>query len=256
MCFGRKTVGIISDAAKYADFTAINVIGRSTQNGTPSPIFPIPVIGTMPTSVTVNGTAYTLQTLSEMYSLPNGIADSYDVVSGLETRNIGKVVFDGSNDEFWTYNGRWSTGGFAGVYIKIPDKIFGMLNMYCDKFTVERYKLGEDGSLANECCFGEVGTNVVYLGIDKNRLTTTDLTGFRMFLQSNPVTVYYQLADPITIQHTSQTIPQNYLNNTISADGAGISVDYSKDLESAFLDQTEYATSLEARIAQLEEATV
>lgn len=47
----------------------------------------------------------------------------------------------------------------------------------------------------------------------KSRLVTQDVAGFKTYLASNPITVQYQLAEPIYYDTTLPTI-QTYLNNT------------------------------------------
>lgn len=62
----------------------------------PSPDYPSPISGV--TKATVNGADYAL--LQTLYSLPTGIADSFDAISGQGTRQIGKIVLNGT--ENWT----------------------------------------------------------------------------------------------------------------------------------------------------------
>ena len=60
--------------------------------------------------------------------------------------------------------------------------------------------------IINECCFGEVNNQVIYLTIKKEKLTSPDLTGFKQWLSQNPTTVYYELETPITTE-----LPAPYL---------------------------------------------
>lgn len=50
----------------------------------------------------------------------------------------------------------------------------------------------------------------IYIRINKSRLNENNLAGFKTWLQSNPVTVWYELATPTTEQITLPTLPSWY----------------------------------------------
>ena len=67
------------------------------------------------------------------------------------------------------------------------------------------------------------------------------------------MTLVYTLNTPVITQHDPQDITQPEAAMSVLADGgAEMDIRYSRDLNIALLDQIEYATALEARIAQLE----
>lgn len=59
------------------------------------------------------------------------------------------------------------------------------------------------------------GTGLIYLNINKSKLDTQDVQGLKKWLQSNPVTVYHQLAKPIIIELPISSIEfRTYLEKT------------------------------------------
>lgn len=110
-----------------------------------------------------------------LYRLSDSVYDYIDVNRGKIVRNVGVVTFDGSDDELWnlsktqyTNNIRFYTGILAGTSIKLN------LLVLCNKFIY-----------------------VKDIQLDKSNLSTQDLTGFKAWLNKNPITVVYQLATPV-----------------------------------------------------------
>lgn len=135
--------------------------------------------------------------------LPNGVADTIDLTSGVLTRRVGKVVLNGS--ESWYDNSAYSGGDYLASYTIITDKLSvksgnERLNFLCDRFVVTSQKIDSSFHVINECCFGEVNNQVIYLTIKKEKLTSPNLVGFKAWLEANPTTVYYELAEPQKIQ--------------------------------------------------------
>ena len=116
------------------------------------------------------------------------------------------MVFDGS--ESWKNNALCSGGDYQASYIKITDKLKGeeTFNFLCDRFAVTSHEMDSSNHIINECCFGEVNNQVIYLTIKKEKLTSPDLTGFKQWLSQNQTTVYYELETPITTE-----LPAPYL---------------------------------------------
>ena len=136
---------------------------------------------------------------SPLMRLPNGVHDEI-TRDGKLIRRVGKVVFNGS--ENWYDNGPWSSGDYQASYTRVTDKLIGKekLNFLCDRFAVTSQKVDSSNRVINECCFGEVNNQVIYLIIKKEKLTSPDFTGFKQWLSENPTTVYYELAEPIVTE--------------------------------------------------------
>lgn len=123
--------------------------------------------------------------MKNLRSLPNGVCDTSDGV-----RRIGKIVLDGVNENlnYALLTTRDTTAVFS---ISGVDKKKGDVNFISDRFiTMPQFT-------ANiENMNGRVDTNTLVLEILKDRINTPDIRGLKTWLQSNPITVYYELASP------------------------------------------------------------
>ncbi|NFO12759.1 hypothetical protein FDB34_00800 [Clostridium botulinum] len=156
--------------------------------------------------------------------LPNGVSDIVDYDNNERTKNVGKVIFDGSNDENWVK----STSERPNHYIYVINSDV-KLNSYCinDRFI-------SDNELWNKDSQGiTVGNGRFDFFINK---TIDTLEKWKSNLQANPLTVYYQLANPVVeklnIKDTLQTFENGYiqLDNAITP---CTQLEYSTNLPSA-----------------------
>lgn len=136
---------------------------------------------------------YTLQ--NPLYK----IGDVYDYIDfnrGKIVRNIGVITFDGSDDENWTIYG--NNTNMSGYTINISNAI-DTTPCICNKLlTTDTVSTALEEAI-------KVLDNTMYVVLNKIRgLNTTEL--FKSWLQSNPITVYYQLATP-----TEEDIPTELL---------------------------------------------
>ncbi|WP_125153682.1 hypothetical protein [Clostridium rectalis] len=134
--------------------------------------------------------------------LANGVHDSMDN-KGVITRRIGKIVLDGSlvYRDFKTYtntvrvcyrNGNIKNSNEAIVNC-ISDKLDGVAKLY--QTDVEGVMVGN-------------ALNNIWLRVNKDKLETPDLEGLKKWLQVNPITVYYELAE-YTTENTNQVLSLN-----------------------------------------------
>lgn len=136
---------------------------------------------------------YTLQ--NPLYK----IGDVYDYIDfnrGKIIRNVGVVTFDGSDDELWNkYSNNVSMDGYS---VNVSNAI-DTTPCICNKLlTTDAISTTLEEAI-------KVLDNAMYVVLNKIRgLNTTEL--FKSWLQSNPITVYYQLATP-----TEEDIPQELL---------------------------------------------
>ena len=116
-----------------------------------------------------------------------------------------KVVLDGSKNKDINYSNGISTNNcndttlvytiYTSGDINIPS---GRDSMLCDKLQHQRY----DASFRNEKNFGTEAINTgggycrIFLRLLKSKLSSEDATGFKQYLQQNPLTIVYQLATP------------------------------------------------------------
>ena len=136
---------------------------------------------------------YTLQ--NPLYK----IGDVYDYIDfnrGKIIRNVGVVTFDGSDDELWNkYSNNVSMDGYS---VNVSNAI-DTTPCICNKLlTTDAISTTLEEAI-------KVLDNAMYVILNKIRgLNTTEL--FKSWLQSNPITVCYQLATP-----TEKDIPQELL---------------------------------------------
>ena len=122
----------ITDSVEWP-LLGLKVYGKSTQDGTPSPESPVPIVsagdgGSI--DLTVSNGADLSQSMS--ISTPNGlpsipvesggnftdadgqqlVCDVKDYGAGIKTQNLTSIIFDGSSDERWQQNK-------AGIFIKL-----------------------------------------------------------------------------------------------------------------------------------------
>lgn len=142
----------------------------------------------------------TLQLNQPLRELPNGVKDT--VENGIVTRRVGEITYDGSSDESWNFD---TTYKYAAININgVTGYNIGVKNILCDKL----YVINSNGSISdstNVIRYGSSNNNnkVLYVHIDD---TITSVSEFKTWLQSNPITVWYELATPTTEQITLPTL--------------------------------------------------
>ena len=146
----------------------------------------------------------TLQLNQPLRELPNGVKDTIE--NEVVTRRVGEITYDGSSDESWNFD---TTYKYAAIDINgVTGYNIGVKNILCDKL----YVINSNGSISdstNVIRYGSSNNNnkVLYVRIDD---TITSVSEFKTWLQSNPITVWYELAAPTTEQITLPTLPSWY----------------------------------------------
>ena len=132
-------------------------------------------------------------------ALPNGVCD-YITQDDKVIRNVGEITYDGSGDENWNFD---TTYKYAAIDINgVTGYNIAVKNILCDKL----YVINSNGSISdstNVIRYGSSNNNnkVLYVRIDD---TITSISGFKTWLQSNPITVWYELAAPTTNELTDE----------------------------------------------------
>lgn len=135
--------------------------------------------------------------------LPNGV---YDEITrdGKLIRRVGKIVFTGIESWNLSKTSDKTILFEVGVSnIKIDKR--GDILPICDKLLASL----QSNIWVNDIegvSYTDSSNNRFRIRINKNRLDTQDLTGFKQWLSQNPVTVYYELAEPIVTE-----LPAPYL---------------------------------------------
>lgn len=148
-----------------------------------------------------------LQLNQPLRELPNGVKDTIE--NGVVTRRVGEITYDGSSDESWNLNGLYGEKyvRFSASAPNITTSPYKVGNVICDKFPYRPY---EDSSVSPDSEYIIAGSGYIYVLIEKSRLSESTAQGFKNWLQSNPITVWYELATPTTEQITLPTLPSWY----------------------------------------------
>lgn len=142
----------------------------------------------------------TLQLNQPLRALPNGVKDTIE--NGIATRRVGVVTFDGSSDEAWKeYTGSTKT---VHTYMINLDKPRGINDAICDKLVY----IQDCWEKNIEFSYSTFAVGRGFYVNTNSEISTVDQ--FKTWLQSNPITVWYELATPTTEQITLPTLPSWY----------------------------------------------
>lgn len=165
-----------------------------------------------------------LELTEPLRSLPNGVADEI-LEDGTEIRRVNKLIID--YNHIWYKDGainEENTMRFGYKIEQIYTSKDGSKNKISDWTTnmlhdgVQYYTDSESISF---------NVSKVSIRVLKSKLSEESVTGFKQWLQNNPITVYYELAEPIIKKHnkninlktfegTTHITSDNYLQPTLS----------------------------------------
>ncbi len=167
----------------------------------PSPEYPQEVTGVDKILATFKGNKSTLTKslnhtlLKPLYRLSKNVYDYIDFNKGKIIRNIGVVVFDGSDDENWLRSNP-DNALDTRVYTIKSDMITPTVNnqkniAVCNKYHENNYTLGQISDNESMMVYKN---NAMEFRDDAHCI---DLATWKSFLTQNPITVVYQLATPV-----------------------------------------------------------
>ena len=148
----------------------------------------------------------TVQLNQPLRELPNGVKDTIE--NGVVTRRVGERTFNGSEE--WTKNSGNDSSNWM-YYIPIS-KTRG--KGLCNSLAYKTIDAINQGAKLNNVGFNlDHNANVMYVNVgyymEQAGLTNT-VDNLKTWLQSNPITVWYELATPTTEQITLPTLPSWY----------------------------------------------
>lgn len=135
-------------------------------------------------------------------ALPNGVCD-YITQDDKVIRNVGEITFDGSSDENWVSDISYGEE-YVRFYALAPNLVtsqYKVGNVICDKFPYRPY---ESANVQPNNEYIIAGSGYIYVLIKKSRLSESTAQGFKTWLQSNPITVWYELATPTMNELTDE----------------------------------------------------
>lgn len=136
----------------------------------------------------------TLQLNQPLRELPNGVKDTIE--NGVVTRRVREITFDGSSDEIWKLLD--SKNGYSRFTLSTNS--ISSTSLLCNKLKVVN---GIPDVYTQECIIEYTDTIIRIIVSNDNASSEEQL---RTWLQSNPITVWYQLATPTTEQITLPTL--------------------------------------------------
>ncbi len=182
----RHYVGEATIPTRATDVLAPSWEGKSTVTGTPSPNNPATITGVSfaATAISPDGQTRSVDFGFTGYSLPDGVRDTYDGVRGDFVQRVGKLVLDGT--EIWTTHSKF-------YVIENTYKIYSQ--------AIATHLGFDDDELDDIFVKGFYFNNLGWLVVNYDN-GAEGVDNFKSWLAAQaaagtPVTVYYELAQPI-----------------------------------------------------------
>ncbi|MCR1132293.1 pyocin knob domain-containing protein, partial [Clostridium botulinum] len=161
--------------------------------------------------------------------LPDGVSDIVDFDKNERIKNVDKMILDGTRG--WTVTGveKPNTIEFQYNFPIIARSSY----LLSDKFIFRDADFLWNSDVEGITCNP---TRNIQIKILKSKLSTPDVAGFKKWLQANPTTVYYQLAEPKTEKLNIKDTLQSFENGYIQLDNAitpTTQLEYSTNIPSA-----------------------
>ena len=194
------------------------------------------------------GAEYTLPELEPLYSLSDGICDTYDAATGTETRRIGVITLDGT-ENWGLYDTAVSDKKRMGLYIP---NVWSVANAnILPKMICTHYQTTTPEKTWN--CLPGITVNISsnpFLAIYDDQYNYADITAWKSWLSAQqqagtPVTLLYRLAEPVITQHDPIAVTVPAPTTNISADAGEVNITYTKDTGRVIAALTERIAALE-----------
>ena len=145
-------------------------------------------------------------------SLPNGVCDTLNLMTGEYVQRIGEITFNGS--ETWSQSGNITPNHYCAFTYVQGSKNEVSYNIVCNSLPVRNIlspTIDYEGCVFNKWTSGDRANLVVKIA--NSKLSSTSVAGIKAYLQSNPLTVQYELATPV-IKTVDLSIVDQDGNNT------------------------------------------
>ena len=152
----------------------------------------------------------------KLRSLPNGVKDTINVVTGEYVQRVGEVVLDGSDNEEWVQSDliQENTIPFGCALSDIKYRGMSINNKFITTYA-ETIDNDDNGDYEHSYSSFWKTKNVIWFFINKTRILSQEIQSLKLWLSKNPITVQYELAEPITTKLDSQTLLA-YADGTIN----------------------------------------
>lgn len=203
----------------------LTIYGKTVETGTgdkspdnPYTLTGVGESGTVPIVVSdgTNSQTVNVPVSAPLYSLPNGVRDEVDVTGGKIVRRISRSVLDGDSNIVWA----GATDIDCEFTIKpVPPETtepgITSVNFYCDKIrvyffaNVMRVASTPDGFYFVKIPNAWTGITVEDTGVERR-------SKIKAWLSANPITVIYELKEPVIESIPPIDIPLYYPDCTIT----------------------------------------
>ena len=139
---------------------------------------------------------YSIHSPIPLRSLPSGVCDVYDFESGAVIQRVGKVVLDGSENwlGYESYDDDVTKWFRVDGLIKANNRFLSCIS---DKFICVMSSTHTLTGVGEVLSISPTSNGRLNLRINKDKLSSLDVNGFKLWLQTNPTTVCYELEEPI-----------------------------------------------------------
>lgn len=258
---------IAVDDAFSAPLCGLTVYGKSTQDGTPTPDAPVPIVSAGDGGSVVvtlsdgNGKTQTLTvptpnglpgipvTSGGNYTDQNGqqwVCDEVDLERGVKVQRIASFVIDAKNaNNISIMNPYTNVAVAVNARIKAPEETSNSLEMRTNRnLFCEALPWSGNAWSSTVNSMGFVEKNMIdftvensYLGLDAASTDDERKTALVKYFTAKPCRVVYRIATPIETPLTPAEISAykaliTYAPDTVvqASDGAGLKLDYQRDV--------------------------
>ena len=150
-------------------------------------------------------------------SLPNGVRDELNLQTGEYIQRIGEInVRELSKMDNMVIKGRWDNGAYMSFDIITPDAVKDKINVITTTSNLFQTVIRNlEGSNSMKEFVTNTASGNLFVMIRKDRLISSDLNGFKQWLEDNDLVIQYQLATPIVKQVDINNFPHSYKDGHI-----------------------------------------
>jgi len=170
------------------------------------------------------GESYPINLTEPLYSLPNGVRDTFAVVTGVLMRSIGVKVFDGT--EYISQN---TPNNYHIFYYSLPNIKF--LNSVLTSGNSSHFNNTTNLTVAGNMTLGYFSRSVFFVFAQETNPGEVKGWFKSQYDDGNPVTIVYELESPQVINLTPLIIPAYAPTTIAQIDQSDMSLIYNRDLE-------------------------
>jgi hypothetical protein len=157
----------------------------------------------------------------QLNSLPNGVCDEIIMKPNSNkaqlVQRVGKVVLDGSED--WLEGG-WNFNDIIEMEMELSNCVGFNNNMMCESIKPvifdNLWQQGSKNVKRKESITIFDHNKRLIVALNSSKFSSDNINDKKIYLQQNPITVYYELATPIIHEIQLKGYPHVYENGTVT----------------------------------------